>query len=156
MGAVFFYHLTRTPLEITLPMLLVKSRQAGWRVCVRAQSPDRLAWLDEKLWLAPGDGFLAHGVAGGDFDSDQPILLTTRDEMPNDAACLMLVDGANVDPRKVRDLQRTCVLFDGNDPASLETARTQWKQLTSAGCAAQYWSQADGNWSKKAESEENI
>ena len=32
MGAAYFYHLTETPLERTLPMLLGKCRDAGWRV----------------------------------------------------------------------------------------------------------------------------
>ena len=151
MGAVFFYHLTRSPLEVTLPMLLVKSRQAGWRACVRATSCDRLKWLDEKLWLVSTDAFIPHGVAGGEFDQDQPILLTTSDKILNDAACLMAVDGASVSPDEVQALKRICVIFDGNDPAALGVARAQWKTLTNAGCAAQYWSQADGNWSKKSE-----
>ena len=37
MGAAYFYHLTRAPLEVTLPMLLGKAQQAGWRVAVRGR-----------------------------------------------------------------------------------------------------------------------
>ena len=40
---------------------------------------------------------------------------------------------------------------DGNDPAALDIARGQWKALTDAGCAAQYWSEESGRWEKKAE-----
>ncbi|MCW8843703.1 MAG: DNA polymerase III subunit chi, partial [Rhodobacteraceae bacterium] len=29
--------------------------------------------------------------------------------------------------------------------------RGQWKSLTDAGCAAQYWSEESGRWEKKAE-----
>jgi DNA polymerase-3 subunit chi len=150
MGAAFFYHLTRTPLETTLPALLQKARGAGWRVAIRGTDADRLNWLDEKLWL--GDGFLPHGIAGGDFDADQPILLTTGRDATNGASCVMAIDGAPVDPDEVGALDRVCILFDGNDPASVETARDQWRTLTTAGCAAQYWSQESGNWAKKAES----
>ena len=39
MGAAFFYHLTRRPLEHTLPLLLGKALQAGWRVAVRGTDP---------------------------------------------------------------------------------------------------------------------
>ena len=39
MGAAYFYHLTRRPLEATLPMLLGKAQQAGWRVAVRGTTP---------------------------------------------------------------------------------------------------------------------
>ena len=152
MGEVFFYHLTRAPLEATLPMLLGKARQAGWRVVVRGGSADRLAWLDEKLWLGRDEEFLPHGLAGGPYDADQPVLLTTGTEAPNGARCVMAVDGAAVTASEVAALDRVCILFDGNDPAAVQAARTQWRDLTGAGCAAQYWSQESGRWEKKAES----
>ena len=53
--------------------------------------------------------------------------------------------------REVQALERVCVIFDGNDPAALDIARGQWKALTDAGCAAQYWSEESGRWEKKAE-----
>lgn len=151
MGAVFFYHLTRRPLEATLPMLLGKAREAGWRVAVRGTAPDRLSWLDEKLWLGAEEDFLPHGLAGGPHDARQPILLTAAPETPNDPQCLMAIDGADVLPAEVQALERACILFDGNDEAALQHARTQWKALTDAGCSAQYWSEESGRWEKKAE-----
>lgn len=152
MGTALFYHLTRTPLEATLPMLLEKSLAAGWRVAVRGTSSDRLRWLDEKLWLGPEEGFLPHGVAGSGFDADQPVLLTTDAGAPNDAACLMSIDGADVTADEAATLERVCVLFDGNDESAVARARTQWKALTGAGVAAQYWSENSGRWQKQAES----
>ena len=98
MGAAFFYHLTQRPLEATLPMLLTKALQAGWRVAVRGRDAGQMAWLDEKLWLGPEDGFLPHGLAGGAHEADQPVLLTTQEAPPNGAVCLMAVDGAGVTP----------------------------------------------------------
>ncbi len=150
MGAAYFYHLTRQPLEATLPMLLGKARQAGWRVAVRGNDVARIAWLDEKLWLGPEDGFLPHGIAGGPHDAHQPILLTVG-SASNDPACVMTIDGADVTADEVQHLERVCILFDGNDDASLQTARGQWKALTDAGCSAQYWSEESGRWEKKAE-----
>jgi len=151
MGAVYFYHLTRQPLERTLPVLLDKARQAGWRIAVRGTDPARMDWLDEKLWLGPEDGFLPHGCAGGPHDAAQPILLTTEAQAANEPACVMAVDGAAVDPAEVAALERVCILFDGNDDAAVQHARGQWKALTGAGCAAQYWSEESGRWEKKAE-----
>jgi DNA polymerase-3 subunit chi len=151
MGEAYFYHLTRRPLEAALPQLLEASLARGWRVAVRGGDAERLAWLDEKLWLGPEDGFLPHGLAGGAHDARQPVLLTTGREMPNGAACLMAVDGAEVAPEEVETLERVCVLFDGNDAAALERARGQWAALTKAGCRAQYWSEESGRWEKKAE-----
>jgi DNA polymerase-3 subunit chi len=120
-------------------------------VAVRGTEKGRLDWLDDKLWL--DDGFLPHGRAGGEFDADQPILLTDSREMPNGASCLMAIDGAEVSAEEVQALARTCILFDGNDGAAVEAARAQWRALTGAGCAAQYWSQETGSWEKKAESQ---
>ncbi len=149
MGAVFFYHLTQRPLEGTLPILLEKARGQNWRVEVRGMDPDRMAWLDEKLWLLSDDSFIAHGMAGGPHDALQPILLSTSPTQGMD--CLMCVDGAAPSPEEVTASQRVCVLFDGHDPEAVQKARAHWKSLTDAGCAAQYWSEEGGSWQKKAE-----
>ncbi|MHA6323566.1 DNA polymerase III subunit chi [Roseivivax sp. CAU 1753] len=152
MGAAYFYHLTRRPLEETLPVLLEKSLAAGWRVAVRGRDAARMDWLDQRLWLGAADGFLPHGLAGGPHDARQPVLLLTGGaEAANDPACLMTVDGADVDAREVARMARVCVLFDGNDPAAVQAARVQWKALTDAGCSAQYWSEEAGRWEMKAE-----
>ncbi len=151
MGAVYFYHLTRTSLEATLAVLLGKARGAGWRIAVRGVDRARMGRLDQKLWLGPEDEFPAHGLSGGPHDADQPILLTCDAEAPNHPACVMSIDGAQVGAAEVETLARVCILFDGNDPAAVQVARAQWKSLTQAGCAAQYWSQESGRWRKKAE-----
>ena len=152
MGAVYFYHLTRHPLEVTLPVLLTKARAAGWRVLVRGSDAALLDWLDEKLWLGPEDGFLAHGRAGGAFDARQPILLSESAEpAPNKAHCLMSVGGADISAEEVKEADRACILFDGQDEHATAHARTQWKSLTEAGCAAQYWAEDAGKWEMKAQ-----
>lgn len=152
MGAAYFYHLTRGPLEDTLPMLLERSRQAGWRVVVRGMDEGRLRYLDEKLWQGAEDSFLPHGLAGGPQDALQPVLLGADVAAEaNGAACLMAVDGAAVSPEEVNGLDRVCILFNGLDEAAVQQARVQWKSLTDAGCAAQYWSEESGRWEKKAE-----
>ena len=151
MGAAFFYHLTRRPLEATLPVLLGKARAAGWRVVVRGVDPARMEWLDEKLWLGPEEEFLPHGLAGGRHDARQPVLLTTSADAANAPDCVMTVDGAAIQPEEAARLERVCVLFDGNDETAVQAARAQWKALTGAGCAAQYWSEESGRWEMKAE-----
>lgn len=147
-----FYHLTRRPMEDTLAMLLGKAAGAGWKVAVRGTDRARLEWLDMKLWQGPADGFPAHGLAGGAHDAAQPVLLTTQEgPAANGAHCVMSIDGAPVTPHEVSDLERVCVLFDGNDPQALDVARAQWKELKDAGVPAQYWSEESGSWEKKAE-----
>lgn len=149
-GEVFFYHLTRSPLEVALPMLLDRSLHAGWRVCVRGPNAARLNWLDERLWLHPEDGFLPHGQAGGPQDAHQPILLTTGQDNLNDAQALMAIDGTAISEDDMRGYTRVFVVFDGNDPDAVAQARTQWMAVTNAAVTAKYWSQESGRWEMKA------
>lgn len=152
MGEVFFYHLTRAPLEVTLRILLEKSLAAGWRVAVRGRSDEMLERLDAQLWLGPEDGFLPHGRAGGPHDAAQPVLLTTARTAANGASCVVSVGGAAIDAEEAAALARAMVLFDGHDPGAVQDARAQWKALAGAGAKAKYWSEDSGRWQMKAES----
>ena len=151
MGAAYFYHLTRRPLEATLPPLLAKSLEAGWRVYIRGSDAENLKALDEKLWLGSDESFLPHGIEGGAHDSDQPILLGSGATLSNAANCLICIDQADVSPEEVGAMERVSIVFDGNDETALNHARSQWKALVEAGCSAQYWSEESGGWQKKAE-----
>jgi DNA polymerase III subunit chi len=150
MGAAFFYHLTRRPLEETLRMLLSRSLDNGWAVAVRGTDRARLEALDAALWLGPEEEFLPHGLAGGPQDADQPVLLTTG-QAANDPRCVMAVHGAEVEAAEAEELDRICILFDGDDAEAVQAARGQWKRMTGAGVSAQYWSEEGGRWEKKAE-----
>ncbi len=150
MGAVYFYHLTDSPLEDALPQILDRARAQGWRVLVRGRRPALLDRLDKVLWNGPEDSFRAHGLAGTQ-DADQPILLDA-DIASDGFDCIISVDGAELTPAEIASAQRACIMFDGHDGDALQHARGQWKSLTGAAVAAQYWAQDDGRWIKKAES----
>ena len=148
MGNALFYHLTRSGPAQLLPMLIGKSLQAGWRVELRGRDRARQAALDAALWQ--GEGFLPHGLAGGPHDDRQPALLTVEGQAAANAPrCLIALDGAEVTGAECAELERACIVFDGNDPEALERARVQWRALKEAGVAAEYWSEADGRWERK-------
>lgn len=153
MGAALFYHLTRSPADALLPVLIGKSLAAGWRVELRGASSGAQEQLDRLLWQ--GQGFLPHGLAGGPHDSRQPVLLTVvapgRPPGPaaNGASCLITVEGVEIHPEESAVLERSCILFDGNDPGALERARVQWRALKAAGVEAQYWSEDSGRWERR-------
>jgi DNA polymerase-3 subunit chi len=149
MSEVFFYHMTSQPLEVTLPMLLGKARGAGWKIAVQGTSEERLKWLDDKLWQ--GDGFLPHGRSGGEFDADQPVLLSDASPYANAPECVISIDGADLDLAGLATAKRAMILFDGNDADAVVHARGQWKAVTEANLAAKYWSQESGRWEMKAE-----
>lgn len=147
-----FYQLLRSAPEDTLAVNSTKALSLGWRVMVRGTDPATLDRLDAALWLNGGDdSFLPHGREGGAADADQPILLG-QGAAANGAKVLALIDGAVTTDPEIAAMERVWVLFDGNDDARLQAARAQWKAMTAAGHAAQYWSEESGRWEKKAES----
>ncbi len=151
MGAVYFYHLTRDSAENTARVLLARSLEQGWRVELRCPDADAADRLDQQLWLGPEEGFLPHGRAGGEHDALQPVLLTVPGQGSAGTTALMSVGGAEVDPGEAAALERVFILFDGHDDQAVSHARSQWKAMSGAGCAAKYWSQEGGKWEMKAE-----
>jgi DNA polymerase-3 subunit chi len=152
MGTVMFYHLIQSAPADTLAVNAPRALAQGWRVMVRGTDPAALDQLDAALWLKGGDeSFLPHGLEGGPHDADQPVLLGQGGPV-NGAKVLALVDGAGATDAEILAMERVWVLFDGNDTGRLEAARAQWKAMTTAGHAAQYWSEESGRWEKKAES----
>lgn len=152
MGTVMFYHQTRTTPADTLAVNLPRALGQGWRVMIRGTDPASLDHLDADLWLKGGEeNFLPHGREGGPHDADQPVLLG-HGAGANGAKVLALLDGAGTDDAEISAMERVWVLFDGNDQTRLQAARAQWKAMTAAGHAAQYWSEDSGRWEKKAES----
>ncbi len=153
MAEVRFYHLTRSSLEQVLPALLGRTLAAGERALVCGVEEERLAALDAALWLAPEPDWLPHGGAR-DGDADlQPIWLATESELAakgaaNGAGFLFLVDGATT-PR-IAEFARVFDLFDGNDPAAVDAARTRWRAARAAGHAVSYWQQGPKGWEQKA------
>lgn len=152
MGAALFYHLTRDSIAQTLSQLLPKALAAGMRIELRGRDRAALERLDQQLWQGPEEGFLPHGLSGGPHDALQPVLLTESDFLQDATTCLMSLEGAPITAEEVTRLTRSCVLFDGGSDDAVEHARGQWRVLTDAGCAAEYWSQENGPWEKKAES----
>ena len=150
---IWFYHLTREPLERALPKLLERSLERGWRAVVQARDEERVAALDELLWTYADESFLAHGTARDGDAAAQPIFLTTGPETPNGARVRFYVDGAEIPASpgpEAEGYERFMLMFDGGDPDALQAARAQWKALKDQGRTLSYWQQGDNGWEKKA------
>lgn len=155
MTEFLFYHLQRAPVEMVLPKLLEKTLERGLRALVMSSVAERLAALDNHLWTYAKASFLPHGLAGGEYDRRQPVLLSGQqdypDGAPNGARILFLIDGA--DPGCKFSFDRCVDLFDGASEQAVAAARMRWKTLRERGdCPMTYWQQdAGGRWVKKAE-----
>ncbi len=149
MTRIGFYHLQRWPLDKALPALLEKVIGSGLRAVVAAGSNERVQWLDQLLWTYDPASWLPHGsVRDGDPEL-QPVWLTVRDENPNGAQVLVIVDGAA--PDSLDGFERVLDLFDGNDEAAVAAARRRWTAWKDAGHALVYYQQSErGGWEEKA------
>ncbi|MDB5726503.1 MAG: polymerase subunit chi, partial [Novosphingobium sp.] len=90
---VDFYQLSRDPAEAALPLIARATLQAGERLLVVSADEAQLGRIDELLWTRLPDAFLAHGLAGGEHDARQPILLSAETAPTNEAKYLALADG---------------------------------------------------------------
>ncbi|MGA2893806.1 MAG: DNA polymerase III subunit chi [Xanthobacteraceae bacterium] len=149
MTEILFYHLKGQTPEQVLPALLVKSLERGWRVVVQASSDERVEALDAHLWTWRDDAFLPHGTWRDAEAAEHPIVLTVNDENPNGATVRFLVDGAKLSG-DAGGYDRIVLLFDGDDPDAVDTARARWSEAKAAGIEVTYW-QADeqGRWQRQ-------
>ncbi len=147
MSEVGFYHLTRTGAELALPALLGRTLKAGQRAVVICGSEARVEALDASLWLCTEPDWLPHGTAAVGHADLQPIWLTHRDEAPNGARYLFLLDGA--DSASLDGFERVFDLFDGRDDEAVAAARERYRQRRAAGHLLTYWQQTARGWEKK-------
>ena len=148
MAEIGFYHLLATPLERALPRLLERARAQGYRIVVRAASAERVEHLNALLWTYDEASFLAHGSARDGNPANQPIWLSDRQDNPNEAAMLVLVDGVEAGgSRLVHPLRRS---LRRQRRAAVEAARERWRRAAAAGHTLTYWQQTAAGWEKKA------
>jgi DNA polymerase III subunit chi len=146
---VLFYHLQGQSLEQTLPQLLERTLQRGWKAVVRASSAERLKALDDHLWTFADESFLPHGLEDDVQAGSFPIVLSLGDTRLNDADVCFSVDGSSLPASQ--GWTRAVLIFDGGDADALAAARLQWKDIKSKGLAATYWQQSpEGRWEQKA------
>lgn len=144
---VDFYHLTRLPLERALPQIAEKVLGSGARLLIVAEDAGRRREIDQLLWSYAPDAFLPHAPAGGDHDSEQPILIADTTAAPNGARHIALADGVWRDAALA--FERVFHFFD---ETGIEAARAAWRGLaTRDDIARNYWRQDDrGRWERVA------
>lgn len=125
--------------------MLEKVLSLGQRAVVVAGSEERVESLATALWTYDDRSFLPHGTAKDGDAADQPVWLTTRDENPNGAGMLVLVDGAC--PERIEAWPSVCIFFDSGDDAALAVTRQRWRDWKAAGHGVKYFKQGErGGW----------
>jgi DNA polymerase-3 subunit chi len=138
---VDFYQLSRDPAELVLPRLAQGTLAAGERMLVVSEDGAQLRRISEALWTRVPESFLAHGMACGEHDARQPILLSHVPEPANGARYLALADGVW---RDMAGAERVFLLFS---PERIDDARGCWRTLGKReGAERKYWRQEGGKW----------
>jgi DNA polymerase-3 subunit chi len=146
-----FYHLTRTPLEYSLPRLLEKALDREMLSVVLCPNEAVMDRLNEQLWTYSEQSFLPHGSAKEPNAEEQFIYLTTTQENPNNAGLLVTVEGMEPTADFYTSFSRMAVFFDGGNPDAVAWARGYWKRLKAEERPLTYWQQTTtGGWEKKA------
>ena len=143
---VDFYQLGEATVESVIASVGQRLLGEGQRLLVVAEDEALLARLERLLWDQGAASFIPHGLAGGNDDSAQPILLSSGSDAPNLARNMLIADGKWREAALGYD--RAFHLFDGE---SLEGARLAWKLLAGRdGVERHYWGHEEGRWIKKA------
>ncbi|WP_429588550.1 DNA polymerase III subunit chi [Sphingomonas zeicaulis] len=144
---VDFYHLTARPVEAVLPRIADRVLESGARLLVVSADEAQRERIDGALWTQDKESFLPHGLAGGDHDADQPVLIGADVAAANGASHVALVDGEWRDA--ALDFDRAFHFFD---EASIAVARTAWRALSGReGIEPRYWKQNEqGRWERVA------
>jgi DNA polymerase-3 subunit chi len=143
---VDFWQLSRDPVERVVALIAERTRGAGEKLLVVAESETQRTALSAALWDTKPEAFLANGEADAPHAERQPILLSPRCEAENGARFVVLADGAWREPAE--QFERAFLLFD---EAGTPPARKVWKQFDGReDIERSYYAQEDGKWVKKA------
>lgn len=144
---VDFYHLSRTPIERALPRIAERILAGGGRLLVVATEEQARMRLDQLLWTYAPESFLAHGLAGGEDDARQPVLIGETAKAANGAENIVLADG--VWREEALAFTRAFHFFTEE---RIGEARLAWKNLAGRdGVERRYWKQDDGGrWEQAA------
>lgn len=148
MSEVFFYHLTKTTLEIALPKILERALSEKWSIEIRTSANTNLDEISNAIWRGPEESFLPHCLEDHEDLQDYPIVLC-KSPLKDWRDCLIIIGQADLKENEVKNYKRICLIFDAKIEAELSKARKSWKKLSEEGINTAYWAEDKGRWVKK-------
>lgn len=145
---VTFYELITSSLEKTLPKILEKVYESGFKAIVRMENAERLKSIDSAMWTYTTLGFLPHGssIDPVEFHAYQPIWLTTGNDNPINATVLVIT---TEEYAMDESYDRVLDIYDGNDPVCVQNARERMDKYQEVGNEVVLWKQTlKGAWEK--------
>ena len=140
-----FYLLESGGPELALAPLAGKVLETGGRLLVVAGEAEQRERLSQALWSAGAESFLANGVAGGEHDERQPILIAGELAPANGARFLALADGVWREPGE-GVFDRVLLVFG---EAERIPARETWRLLKGReDWACRFFRREAGRWTQ--------
>lgn len=122
------------------------------RLIIRCRSQHRATEIDRILWEKPVNSFLPHGLAGGEFDDEQPVLLTWEAHHQPDIKVLLLYEAPECELAEISNVERVLCVFDQRQQAQRERARTLWRTIATTNRSMQFWADDETGWTLKTKS----
>ncbi|AQX18531.1 MULTISPECIES: DNA polymerase III subunit chi [Bartonella] len=145
---ILFYHLTKSTLKETLPVLVERALKRFGRITIQCMNKEQCNFIDTCLWVYADESFIGHGTEYDKYPDLQPVFLTTGQENPNDSKVRFLIDGAVCSDVDI--YQRLVIMFDGHNDTQLNLIREQWKDYKTKNYNLTYWQQTeDYRWEQK-------
>ncbi len=146
---IWFYELTREPVDAVLPGLLARHHKRGDRVGVWCSSDAMIEELSQRLWGIEDVSFVPHGQDGDTSPEHNPVWFSKGESNANAARFRYCVEGQM--PEVADDYERVSIMFDSMNEAQRDLARARWKTFKAAGHTVKYWKQnAENRWEDQA------
>ena len=110
--------------------ILGRARSQDWRAIVRCATDSIAEELYNELWCQPSETFIGLGLAGGEYDSDQNVLVGTSRTTKDSVDFLIAIGEAQIDPEEVGNYKRVSLVFSNIVQKEMETSRQQWKNIS--------------------------
>jgi DNA polymerase-3 subunit chi len=131
---IAFYHFkAEEPVKQFCKFLEQEYLAIGKNMIIRTLDDATQEMLNEVLWTFSKKSFLPHASKFDDDGQLQPIYITTTDELPNDAAILILYNRFDLTSDDLKSFKKILIiLYDGND-IDVNEARDLYKSLKTQG-----------------------
>ena len=137
-----FYHLQKHKLDQALPGLVRKAYEGGHKILIHCRDENHVKALDKHLWTFHPESFLPHANGKDKNAEQQPVLLDTKWDTPNQASVLIELD--RISPQTTGKFDMICLMFEDWDEDRKKAARDIWRELKeNPDLELSYWQQSE-------------
>ncbi len=133
--------------DAVVPSLVAAALKQNKRVAISCKSDNHAKRLNEFLWTHDDTSFLPHGLAEGDYASEQPVVVITpeAEDIPNQPHILIALDGVVL---AYEGMEKVLDVFDSSSTQTA-AARKRWTQCKEHNLEPIYYAQTGNGWQQK-------